>query len=178
MKPRGVRIESLRIIQENGLECSDIETCQHTPLTGQEETMFEVVCGKGTYVRSIGHDMGRKLGCYGHITMLRRTVCGPFALNESILLANMEKNDYNTNALSLKPMTTVLSDISVLAVNEGQAQLLIQGRSLRADTFGTKINEKDSSQAIFGFTYLNQLIALARLENGDLKPFRVLADKL
>ena len=40
--------------------------------------IFEVSCGKGTYVRSLARDMGRKLGCLGHVSMLRRIAVGPF----------------------------------------------------------------------------------------------------
>jgi tRNA pseudouridine55 synthase len=39
---------------------------------------FEVECGKGTYVRAFARDMGRLLGCYGHISALRRLCVAPF----------------------------------------------------------------------------------------------------
>ena len=39
---------------------------------------FEVVCGKGTYIRSLSRDLGRKLGVFSHLTELRRIKCGPF----------------------------------------------------------------------------------------------------
>ncbi len=43
-----------------------------------DHALFEVTCGKGTYVRSLARDMGRKLGCLGHVSMLRRIAVGPF----------------------------------------------------------------------------------------------------
>jgi tRNA pseudouridine55 synthase len=43
-----------------------------------ESSTFETLCGKGTYVRAIARDMGQILGCYGHISALRRTRVGPF----------------------------------------------------------------------------------------------------
>ena len=43
-----------------------------------EEAVFEARCGKGTYVRAIARDLGRSLGCYGHVSALRRTRVGPF----------------------------------------------------------------------------------------------------
>ena len=42
-----------------------------------DEMVFEVECGKGTYVRSLARDIGRQLGCYGHISALRRAMVGP-----------------------------------------------------------------------------------------------------
>ena len=40
-----------------------------------------MTCGKGGYVRSIARDMGRDLGCFGHVAHLRRTASGPFAVD-------------------------------------------------------------------------------------------------
>jgi len=42
-----------------------------------DEAVFEARCGKGTYVRAIARDLGRSLGCYGHVSALRRTRVGP-----------------------------------------------------------------------------------------------------
>ena len=44
---------------------------------------FEAECGKGTYVRAIARDLGRVLGCFGHVTALRRTRVGPFTLEDA-----------------------------------------------------------------------------------------------
>ena len=45
--------------------------------------IFEAECGKGTYVRAIARDLGRLLGCYGHVVLLRRTRVGPFSSDRS-----------------------------------------------------------------------------------------------
>ncbi|MGE3307451.1 MAG: tRNA pseudouridine(55) synthase TruB, partial [Rhizobiaceae bacterium] len=47
---------------------------------------FEIECGKGTYVRSLARDMGRDLGCYGHIAALRRTEVEPFTADDFVTL--------------------------------------------------------------------------------------------
>jgi len=47
---------------------------------------FRVVCTKGTYVRSLVHDLGQKLGCGGHLTALRRTISGKFDVTDAITL--------------------------------------------------------------------------------------------
>jgi tRNA pseudouridine55 synthase len=44
---------------------------------------IEVRCGKGTYIRSIAHDVGQRLGCGAHLTALRRTSSGGFGLDEA-----------------------------------------------------------------------------------------------
>ena len=52
---------------------------------------IEVVCGKGTYIRTLCHDLGLRLGCYGHLTGLRRVRCGSFRLADSSPLGELER---------------------------------------------------------------------------------------
>jgi tRNA pseudouridine55 synthase len=54
-------------------------------------TVFEVECGKGTYVRALARDMGRLLGCYGHVSTLRRTSVAPFGEDHSVTAAQLEE---------------------------------------------------------------------------------------
>jgi tRNA pseudouridine55 synthase len=52
---------------------------------------FRVICTKGTYVRTICHDIGQKLGCGGHLAKLRRTASGQFRINKASTLDTIEK---------------------------------------------------------------------------------------
>src|SRR5690606_30560327 len=54
-------------------------------------SVFEVECGKGTYVRSLARDMGRDLGCFGHIAELRRTEVEPFTADDFVTLEMLEE---------------------------------------------------------------------------------------
>ncbi|WP_111430036.1 tRNA pseudouridine(55) synthase TruB [Rhodobacteraceae bacterium DSL-40] len=51
---------------------------------------FELVCGKGGYVRSIARDLGSVLGSYGHVVALRRLWSGPFALEDAVSWREIE----------------------------------------------------------------------------------------
>jgi len=51
---------------------------------------IEVRCGKGTYIRTLADDLGRRLGCGGHLTALRRTAIGPFHVEEAVSLERLE----------------------------------------------------------------------------------------
>jgi tRNA pseudouridine55 synthase len=51
---------------------------------------FSLHCTKGTYVRTIAHDLGQKLGCGGHLSALRRTGSGSFAIGGCLPLAEIE----------------------------------------------------------------------------------------
>jgi tRNA pseudouridine55 synthase len=57
-------------------------------LTAYEEPVatFRLACTKGTYVRSVAHDLGQKLGCGAHLTSLRRSVSGKFDVSDAIPL--------------------------------------------------------------------------------------------
>ncbi len=61
------------------LECPD-----------ENSAVFEIECGKGTYVRSLARDMGRDLGCHGHIAVLRRVEVDPFVADDLVTLAALE----------------------------------------------------------------------------------------
>lgn len=51
---------------------------------------LEVRCGKGTYIRTLADDLGRLLGCGGHLTALRRTAVGPFDVDDAVSLDRLE----------------------------------------------------------------------------------------
>ena len=54
--------------------------------------VMEVECGKGTYIRSLAHDLGESLGCGGHIADLIRLQCGSFQHEDSVTLEQLEKD--------------------------------------------------------------------------------------
>ncbi|MGH6831319.1 MAG: tRNA pseudouridine(55) synthase TruB, partial [Methylocella sp.] len=66
--------------------------------TGRDEAVFEAHCGKGAYVRAIARDLGRILGCYGHVSALRRTRVGPFYDKDAARLLDLECDDARTRA--------------------------------------------------------------------------------
>ncbi|MGY6709492.1 MAG: tRNA pseudouridine(55) synthase TruB [Rhizobiaceae bacterium] len=55
-----------------------------------DHAVFEIECGKGTYVRSLARDMGRDLGCFGYIAELRRTEVDPFTADDLVTLDEIE----------------------------------------------------------------------------------------
>ena len=69
------------------VQIDHLSVVEHTP----DRTVIAAECGKGTYVRAIARDLGRVLGCYGHVSALRRTRVGPFAEAESCLVATLEE---------------------------------------------------------------------------------------
>lgn len=138
--------------------------------TTTDSATFFVRCSKGTYVRALGRDIARALGTCGFIQFLRRVRCGPFGEQTQISLDSLEKMPYNERALCLKPLLTALDDILVLAVNERQAQSLLQGQAV---IYGNEhIPEK-----VVVVQCDNVVVALCQYDGMSLKPKRVLLNE-
>ena len=60
-------------------------TVYSVEITGFERPDLHVTirCGKGTYIRSIAHDLGEKLGCKGHLFALERSAIGPYSVKDA-----------------------------------------------------------------------------------------------
>lgn len=127
---------------------------------------FKVRCSKGTYVRSLGRDIARALDSYGHLSSLRRTKCGLFTLNDTILLENLKNMVYVERALL--PLETSLRDIAVMAVSEVEASKLKQGQAL-----SPRGKEDFSSASIAAAVFNGVLIAIVRVEENRISPIRV-----
>ncbi len=138
-----------------------------------DTSVFEAECGKGTYVRSLARDMGRLLGCYGHVIALRRTRVGPFDEPRSVTLAAIDdaaKLEDGGAALMklLAPVETALEDLPELIVSPADAASLVRGQAVL-------IRGRDApvlSGPAFA-TSKGRLIALGELDKGALHPTRV-----
>ena len=67
-----------------------IERLEMVDMPAADASVFEAECGKGTYVRAIARDMGRLLGCFGHVIALRRTRVGPFDEMRAVTVEDIE----------------------------------------------------------------------------------------
>jgi tRNA pseudouridine55 synthase len=135
---------------------------------------FRAECGKGTYVRSLARDMGRALGCLGHIKALRREAVGSFGENAMISLEQLTGLCHRAAAGegsladAILPVETALDDIPALAISRGDAARLHRGQAVL-------LRGRDAP--IFrGTVYVTAsgvLIALAEVDRGEIVPKRV-----
>ena len=137
-----------------------------------ETAVFEADCGKGTYVRAIARDMGRALGCYGHVIALRRTRVGPFHEDQAVTLDELRTANELENGSDigqfLMPVEMALNDVPELAVSPTDAANLTMGRSVL-------IRGRDApvlSGPMFA-TCKGRIVALGEVEKGALHPTRV-----
>lgn len=91
---------------------------------------FNVRCGTGTYVRSLGRDLALHLGSVGHLTMLQRTCVGPFNIESAISLENIKKISDTSMACVLLPIGSVLDDIPAVSVSLQKAAKIRQGQAI------------------------------------------------
>ena len=139
-----------------------------------DHTVFAAQCGKGTYVRAIARDMGRLLGCRGHVSALRRTAVGPFTDNDMITLEKLESLCHRAAAGevsladALMPIATALDDIPAVAVSRADAARLQRGQAV--------LMRGRDAPVFSGTLYITasgQLIALAEVDGGEIVPKRV-----
>ncbi|MBS0125237.1 tRNA pseudouridine(55) synthase TruB [Thetidibacter halocola] len=129
---------------------------------------LEMVCGKGGYVRAIARDLGRKLGCRGHVLRLRRTWSGPFEAEDGLTIDQVDKlaqtPDLDTH---IRPLEEGLADLPELkATPEGATRLRHgnPGMVIPAD-----VEYGDEAWASFE----GRAVAVGRYKAGELHPDRV-----
>src|SRR5271163_54624 len=91
--------------------------------------VLEAECGKGAYVRAIARDLGRALGCYGHVIELRRTRVGPFSADAAVGLDRLPE-DPGLMARALLPVQAGLAEIPLFAIDRAGAATLRRGQKL------------------------------------------------
>ncbi|MBU3031091.1 tRNA pseudouridine(55) synthase TruB [Paracoccus marinaquae] len=85
---------------------------------------LEMVCGKGGYVRSIARDLGRELGCLGHVADLRRTWSGPFDVEDGVAFDRVDRDAGDWLEAQLLPLQAALTDLPMLrATPEGATRI-------------------------------------------------------
>lgn len=94
------------------------------------ELEFEVHCSKGTYVRTLGADIGERLGCGGHLCALRRTAIGALQIADAFTLDQLEGMDDAGRDAALAPPDSLLGTLAVARLDEEQARRIRQGQSV------------------------------------------------
>ncbi|MEE2655022.1 MAG: tRNA pseudouridine(55) synthase TruB [Pseudomonadota bacterium] len=160
LKKRPVVITNLSLVDVPNKDCA----------------VFEMTCGKGTYVRSLARDMGRHLNTSGYVKELRRIQCGPFLETNSISLETLETLVHSAPPSAyLLSVETALDDIPALALNITQADHLRHGRPVRVqDTEGR--SHVETGFLVDGDVFCamadGRPVALARLIDGEIRVIR------
>jgi tRNA pseudouridine55 synthase len=154
LAPRRVSIAWIKLVDHPGADTCVLEAC----------------CGKGTYVRALARDLGRALGCYGHVEALRRTRVGPFTEDRAVQLASLEDLAGRNEALmdALQPVETALCNLPALTVSGPDADRLRRGQPILLRGRDAPIVE-----GVAYATARGTLVAFGEVEGGELKPKRI-----
>jgi tRNA pseudouridine55 synthase len=156
LEPRPVTIDTLRI----------------EAMPDHDTTVLVAECGRGTYVRSIARDMGRLLGCRGHVVELRRTRVAGFEEANSVtvdaLFAAAEAEDPRAILAHLQPTEAALDSIIGVPVTSDDAARLNRGQSVLIRGRDAPIMAGEAYAMCKG-----HLVALGMIEKGEFHPTRV-----
>ncbi len=99
----------------------------------------EVECGKGTYIRSLAHDLGQSLGCGAHLKSLVRTRCGLFDIKDAISISQLEEAfRYGYWQHFVYPIDMVLQHHKAIVVNDATEDIIKKGRCLELEISGSR----------------------------------------
>jgi tRNA pseudouridine55 synthase len=185
LEARIVVIESLQIAAHDG-----------------STTIFEVDCGKGTYVRALARDIGRDLGCYGHVSFLRRIDVYPFAESDLVTLAALETAGAAGRAAFDAAIATYGADENTWPIGlhvpdrfaaldaflqspgsalQGMPEILLNADQSRRVRLGNPVMVRGPgimthAEEVFA-TERGEIIAIGSMEHGEFKPRRVFVSK-
>ncbi|KQT76724.1 pseudouridine synthase [Methylobacterium sp. Leaf465] len=145
------------------VQIDHLAVVEHSP----ERTVIEAACGKGTYVRAIARDLGRLLGCYGHVSALRRTRVGPFTEADSCQVAALEEAGPDGNTGHLHAVETALDAVPSVPVSRDMALRLMRGQPVILRGRDAPVEGKAFA------TCGGILVAVGDVERGELVPHRV-----
>ncbi len=94
------------------------------------EALVRVKCSKGTYVRVLGEDIGKILGCGAHLTALRRTKIADIDISEAVSLQDFEEADIAQRLDMLDPPDRLLSQLEPIELKEELAVRFLHGQSI------------------------------------------------
>lgn len=133
------------------------------PLVG-----LHVRCSKGTYIRSLAHDLGASLGVGAYLKQLRRTASGPFTLEHALSLDEIDEMSEAELEGALLPLGSGLDELDARTVSAAEVERLRHGQALPADEGEGIVRLVDEQGA---------LVAIARWrEDRGWKPEKVFVD--
>ena len=134
----------------------------------QAAIKIEVTCSKGTYIRTLGEDIGQALGCGGHLTRLRRTATGPFVAAQCTTLPALEALDDHERLNLLQPAEALLPDHTAVTLAADDAAKFLTGLRRRGDWV-------DADHVVVFGDAPRALLGSAHIKAGELIPSRLLS---
>src|SRR5690554_371515 len=138
------------------------------------EVEVDVLCSKGTYIRSLAEDLGEALGCGGHVSVLRRTASGPFSEAQCVTLdeLNAERGEGLAELLDhhLLPADTPAGALAAITLAESSAYYFRLGNPVM-DAQVYRVGKEGDMVRVF--CDAGQFLGVATLDEGRVAPRRL-----
>lgn len=146
-KSRRISINSIDVVGEDG-----------------DDLLLKVSCSKGTYIRTLCHDIGEKLGCGACMSSLRRTAAGVFLIENAHSIEEIQAAAANGDLQNfLLPLDTLFAQYPVLTVNENRTKRLKTGNIIN-------FNAPDGKYRVYSES--GEFLLLGEISDGKLKTIK------
>ncbi|MFZ3128881.1 MAG: tRNA pseudouridine(55) synthase TruB [Rhodoferax sp.] len=146
----------------------ELKVTQNLVDTAQPAIEFIAVCSKGTYIRTLGEDIGEALGCGAHLTALRRIRTGTFGESQCITLDALEAMDEAQRLACLLPVDALLAGHGVVTLDSENAARFLSGMRRRGPW-------PDADRVAVYASSPRALLGTAHVKAGELIPGRLLS---
>lgn len=157
------------------IEVYDIRIRQFLP---PDRVEIDVDCSKGTYIRTLCSDIGKALGCGGHMAELLRTATGAFSLDNAIKLEELKALAEQEREEALLTMEEALRDFPVVKVSEKSAKFLYNGGKIQERFFTEKPASYKEGDIVATYDHENNLVGLYEIKKDEdyfyIRPFKML----
>lgn len=145
----------------------------------EDEIRMVVSCSKGTYIRTLCHDIGEKLGCGGSMKSLIRTRVSKFVIQDSLKLSNVEElRDSKSLDSYIIKIEDMFLECSKIVVTEEFTKFIYNGNIISKDMLLNK-NLVGTTKQVRVYDYLNHFVGLYELQENDItyKPVKMFLEK-
>lgn len=134
--------------------------------TTQDTADLRMVCGKGGYVRAIARDLGRTLGCLGHVAGLRRIWSGPFEADDGFAFDRIDRANQAEIEAALLPIQSALTDLPEMQATEIGATRILNGNP------GQVLGHAEFGEEVW-VSRQGRALCIGRYMGGEVQPNRV-----
>ena len=151
LQPREIDVDAIAIVEH-----------------GNERSVLEVTCGKGTYVRALARDIAEALGTRGHVSLLHRAAVGPFHDADAVTIEQLEALSVDERDALLKPVWSGFVDLPEIVLDALQATAVRHGNAVLLTGAGAPISLDECWVSFKG-----EVLATGWVEFGQFKCRRV-----
>ncbi len=150
-EPRGIRVESLEVVEFSG-----------------EKLVISLKCSKGTYVRTLAEDLGKRLGCGAYLTALRRTGTAGFRVEDAATPEALAAMGLEEARRRLLPVEVLVASLPRADLGEREARAIRNGQELAASP-----GWPEGELAVFGPA--GEFVGVGKVAGGRLSATRLMA---